>query len=125
MSARDDGHRIFQIGVAPRRIDIITGDTGLDFAEAYERSMRIEVDGIAAQVLCVMKTGNRGLTTGDRKLTTGYWLRKIAVACLARMAHPAQPAYVSHTGSAAVQITGPKRVFAQFPCGQRRITQKR
>ena len=41
---------IFQIGVAPRRIDILTGVTGLRFEEAYLRSMTVNVEGIQVRV---------------------------------------------------------------------------
>ena len=37
---------IFQIGVAPRRIDIITGASGLKFEETFQRSSKIEIEGI-------------------------------------------------------------------------------
>ena len=37
---------IFQIGVAPRRIDIITAASGLDFEEAFRRSIAVDIDGI-------------------------------------------------------------------------------
>lgn len=46
---RDD--TVFQIGVAPRRIDIITGATGLQFGEAHERALRTEIEGIQVRVL--------------------------------------------------------------------------
>jgi hypothetical protein len=42
---------IFQIGVAPRRIDIITGATGLRFEEASARSIQREIEGIKVRVL--------------------------------------------------------------------------
>lgn len=45
---RDD--TIFQIGVAPRRIDIITGATGLVFEETYARSESVDVDGLTIRV---------------------------------------------------------------------------
>lgn len=41
---------IFQIGVAPRRIDVITGATGLRFEEAFKRSLAIDVEGIKIHV---------------------------------------------------------------------------
>jgi len=47
LSAEDlqrDG-TIFQIGVAPRRIDIITEASGLEFAQAYECSLPITIEG--------------------------------------------------------------------------------
>lgn len=37
---------VFQIGVAPRRIDILTTIDGVDFAEAYEAREVIEVEGL-------------------------------------------------------------------------------
>ena len=37
---------IFQIGIVPRRIDIITCIDGVDFQEAYETKEIIEVDGL-------------------------------------------------------------------------------
>lgn len=42
---------VFQIGVAPRRIDIITGATGLHFAEAYANSVEASTDGIELRAL--------------------------------------------------------------------------
>jgi len=37
---------VFQIGVPPRRIDIITGVTGLEFEEAFANSISTQIDGI-------------------------------------------------------------------------------
>jgi hypothetical protein len=41
---------IFQIGVAPRRIDIITGVSGLRFEEAFARSARIRIEGLQISI---------------------------------------------------------------------------
>ena len=41
---------VFQIGVAPRRIDIITTASGLDFEEAFRRSMAIDIEGIEVHI---------------------------------------------------------------------------
>jgi len=41
---------IFQIGVAPRRIDIITGASGLRFEETFSRSIPADMDGIAFHI---------------------------------------------------------------------------
>jgi len=41
---------IFQIGVAPRRIDIITGLSGLQFEEAFTRSAEINIEGIQVHI---------------------------------------------------------------------------
>ena len=37
---------IFQIGVAPRRIDIITHIDGVDFNKAFEDKFEIELEGL-------------------------------------------------------------------------------
>ena len=42
---------IFQIGVAPRRIDILTSVDGLKFEEAFAHSQTVEIEGIPVQVL--------------------------------------------------------------------------
>jgi predicted nucleotidyltransferase len=42
---------IFQIGVAPRRIDIITGASGLKFEEAFSRSVGVDIDGLHLRIL--------------------------------------------------------------------------
>ena len=44
---------VFQIGVAPRRIDIITTASGLDFEDAFQNSMTLNVEGIEIHVLAV------------------------------------------------------------------------
>ncbi len=41
---------IFQIGVAPRRIDIITGASGLRFEEVFARSITIRIEGLLVRV---------------------------------------------------------------------------
>jgi hypothetical protein len=41
---------VFQIGVAPRRIDIITGASGLRFDEAFQRSTPIEIEGLQVRL---------------------------------------------------------------------------
>ncbi len=41
---------IFQIGVAPRRIDIITGASGLQFDDAFRNSVSIEIEGLQVRI---------------------------------------------------------------------------
>jgi hypothetical protein len=41
---------VFQIGVAPRRIDIITSASGLLFDEAYGRSVSVNIEGIEVHI---------------------------------------------------------------------------
>jgi len=42
---------IFQIGVAPCRIDIITQISGVEFEQAYPKRKEIEIDGIKFPVI--------------------------------------------------------------------------
>jgi predicted nucleotidyltransferase len=42
---------IFQIGVAPCRIDIITQISGVEFEQAYPKRKEIEIDGIKVPVI--------------------------------------------------------------------------
>jgi hypothetical protein len=41
---------IFQIGVAPRRVDIITGASGLRFEDAFARSAEVSIEGIQVRI---------------------------------------------------------------------------
>lgn len=41
---------IFQIGIAPRRIDIITEASGLQFEETYRRSLSVNIEGIQVHI---------------------------------------------------------------------------
>ena len=41
---------IFQIGVAPRRIDIITAASGLKFEETYRNSISVNIEGIEVHI---------------------------------------------------------------------------
>ncbi len=41
---------VFQIGVAPRRIDIITSASGLRFDEAFVNSLAVDIEGIEVHI---------------------------------------------------------------------------
>lgn len=62
---------IFQIGVAPRRIDIITGASGLDFESTYANSIPIEIEGITIHIpslddlICNKKASARAKDIAD------------------------------------------------------------
>jgi predicted nucleotidyltransferase len=58
---------IFQIGVAPCRIDIITSIDGVNFDEAYAHSEIIEIDGIPIHVLSIQDLIANKRTTGRTK----------------------------------------------------------
>ena len=42
---------VFQIGVVPCRIDILTGISGVQFTEAWARRMAVDVEGVQVQVI--------------------------------------------------------------------------
>ncbi len=42
---------VFQIGVVPCRIDILTGISGVRFAEAWDRRIAVDVEGVQVQVI--------------------------------------------------------------------------
>ena len=44
---------VFQIGVAPRRIDIITAASGLNFEDTFRNSIAITIEGIEVRIPCV------------------------------------------------------------------------
>lgn len=41
---------VFQIGVAPRRINILTTASGIRFEEVFERSLSVDIDGIEVHI---------------------------------------------------------------------------
>ena len=42
---------VFQIGVAPRRIDIMSGVSGVEFDEAYQHREVVEIEGMPIPIL--------------------------------------------------------------------------
>jgi len=66
---RDDS--VFQIGVAPRRIDIITTASGLQFEETYQRSLSVNIEGIEVRIpsiedlICNKKASGRTKDLAD------------------------------------------------------------
>lgn len=58
---------IFQIGLIPRRIDIITDIDGVDFSAAYKRKKRIKVDGINIPFISIADLIENKQATGRQK----------------------------------------------------------
>ena len=58
---------IFQIGIAPRRIDIITEATGLEFEEVYERSLPITIEGVEVRIPSIADLIRNKRSTGRTK----------------------------------------------------------
>jgi len=42
---------VFQIGIAPSRIDILTSIDGVEFSEAWKERLAVEVDGLPVHVI--------------------------------------------------------------------------
>jgi len=42
---------VYQIGIAPRRIDILTSISGVEFEQAWEKRISIELDGLTVPVI--------------------------------------------------------------------------
>ena len=58
---------VFQIGVAPRRIDIITTASGLDFEETFKRSIAVDIDGIDVHIPSLADLINNKRAAGRTK----------------------------------------------------------
>ncbi len=58
---------IFQIGVAPCRIDILTQIDGVDFEQAYPRRKEIEIEGIKVPVIAKEDLIRNKESTGREK----------------------------------------------------------
>jgi len=58
---------VFQIGVPPRRIDIITGATGLDYVRASRNATNKTIDGIDLKILSIDDLITNKESTGRAK----------------------------------------------------------
>ena len=58
---------VFQIGVAPRRIDILTSIDGLEFKDAFSNSLKMEIEGITVHILSISDLIRNKRTTGRTK----------------------------------------------------------
>ena len=58
---------IFQIGIAPRRIDIITQIDGVDFDKAYEKKQEIAIENMRIPVISREDLINNKESTGREK----------------------------------------------------------
>ncbi|MBF0546779.1 MAG: nucleotidyltransferase [Candidatus Riflebacteria bacterium] len=70
---------IFQIGVAPRRIDILTGITALNFDEASKNAIDATIEGIQLKVISIQNMIKNKTAIGRTKdLADTEILKKIA-----------------------------------------------
>jgi len=58
---------VFQIGVAPRRIDIITVATGLKFEETYRNSISLNIEGVEVHIPSIEDLIRNKRATGRTK----------------------------------------------------------
>jgi len=58
---------VFQIGVAPRRIDIITAISGVEFDQAYQQRYTIEFEGLKLPMLSLADLIKNKRATGRDK----------------------------------------------------------
>lgn len=69
---------VFQIGIAPRRIDILTGISGVEFAEAKEDFIRLELYGMELPFISLEKLIiNKEASGRDKDLIDLKNLRKL------------------------------------------------
>ena len=71
---------IVQIGVAPRRIDLVTSVTGLTYEAANRQAVEREIDGVTVRILSAADFVKNKLATGRPKdLADAETLRKSRV----------------------------------------------
>ncbi|MCY4283041.1 MAG: nucleotidyltransferase [Gammaproteobacteria bacterium] len=71
---------IFQIGVAPRRIDIITRISGVDYLEASKTANSVEIDGLTIKILSAEHLIRNKLATGrPRDIDDAENLRRLLI----------------------------------------------
>ena len=58
---------VFQIGVAPRRVDILTQIDGIQFDQAYEKRNVIEIEGMEIPFISLKDLVTNKLSTGRAK----------------------------------------------------------
>jgi len=58
---------VFQIGVAPRRIDILTAVSGLRFDEAFVRAIPVDIEGITVRIPTIEDMIRNKRATGRTK----------------------------------------------------------
>ncbi|MCE2792010.1 MAG: hypothetical protein ACK493_11950 [Planctomycetota bacterium] len=69
MSARDFElpDLVYQMGVAPQRIDLLTSVSGVEFDEAWQNRKQVEVSGLSVPVLGLSELIANKLATGRAK----------------------------------------------------------
>ncbi|MEI8211539.1 MAG: DUF6036 family nucleotidyltransferase [Planctomycetota bacterium] len=69
---------VYQIGVPPQRIDILTSITGVEFSDAWQSRIVLEIDGISVPVLGLRDLMTNKLASGrDKDLADIPVLKKL------------------------------------------------
>lgn len=58
---------VFQIGVAPRRIDLLTGASGLQFVDAFAHTLSVEIEDLPIHILSLDDLIKNKKATGRTK----------------------------------------------------------
>lgn len=66
-SALETPDTVYQLGLPPRRIDLMTGLSGLDFAEAHASHITVEVEGMEIPFLGLAALRRNKRASGRRK----------------------------------------------------------
>lgn len=73
---------VFQIGIAPNRIDILTSIDGIDFIEAWKDRQVVEIEGISVPTISRAHLIVNKLATGrPQDLADVAWLESHAEDC--------------------------------------------
>lgn len=71
---------VFQIGVAPRRIDIITSVYGVEFSEAWDDCIKVWVENIQIPILSLDKLiKNKESTARERDALDAKILKNLSI----------------------------------------------
>ena len=58
---------VYQIGVPPQRIDILTSISGVDFGEAWPERLTIQIDDLSVNVIGIQQLYANKLASGRDK----------------------------------------------------------
>lgn len=62
----ENPNNVFQIGVIPRRIDIITDFDGVQYSQAAKKKLKLKINGLTIPVLSISDLCKNKLSTGRK-----------------------------------------------------------
>lgn len=60
-------NQVIMMGVVPVRIDLLTGPSGVEFADCYARRLTVEIDGTAVSIISLADLRTNKLASGRDK----------------------------------------------------------